>query len=210
MTYAERNEIEAEAPDVVIVATGSFPREDGWQSNLPHLRLQAATGDNVYSSRRIFEVVPERLGRSAVIYDDAGRYEAVGVAEYLVSCGLAVTFVTRHAQFLPIGWRTLRLEPVLRRLEKGMFRLIPNANVAEIGNGTADILRIGTPAPERVEADTVVLISGNLAFDELYTTLHDRRNDAAPCELKRIGDALSPRDLQAAIAKGHMTARAIT
>jgi hypothetical protein len=54
-----------------------------------------------------------------------------------------------------------------------------------------------------VPADTVVLITPNEPMRGLYDALRQHHKHIA-----LIGDALAPRDLQAAIAEGHRTMRA--
>lgn len=206
-TYAERDEIRAEAPDVVIMATGSSPRMDGWQSNIPHAPILGVDQPHVFHSHDIFDVPRAKLGDSAVIYDDIGQYEAVGIAEYLIAQGLSVTFVTRHPLLSPMGARTIRIEPALKRLQMGSFTLIANANLVEIGKGSADYRIIGSDTVQRISADCAVLISGNLPIAEVHDQMIDGLNEPVPFLLKRIGDALSPRDLQAAMAEGHMAGR---
>lgn len=208
-TYAEIGEIYAETPDAVIVATGSYPRMDGWQSNLAHLPIEGCDGKQVFNSHDIFDADRSQLGRNTVIYDDIGHYEAVAVAEYLITQGLAVTFITRHPMLSPIGARTVRIERALTRLHAGTFTLVANANLARIGEDFVDYNVIGRTERRSVPADSVVLISGNLPLADIYQSARDRRNDTHPFSLEIIGDAKSPRDLQAAIAEGHMAGRTL-
>src|SRR3546814_15658119 len=42
---------------------------------------------------------PQKLKKSAVIFDDVGHFEAIAVAEYLIEKGLSVTFVTGEYTF---------------------------------------------------------------------------------------------------------------
>ena len=59
------------------------------------------------------------------------------------------------------------------------------------------------PTIATVPADTVVLITPNEPMRSLYDELRQHHRHIA-----LIGDALAPRDLQAAIAEGHRTMRA--
>ena len=106
-TYAEKSEIDAEKPDAVIIATGSTPRMDGWQANVPDMRARGMVQPHVHSSHTIFDVPTGKLGKTAVIYDDVGHFEALAVAEYLVKQGVAVTFITKHPQIAPKMFATM-------------------------------------------------------------------------------------------------------
>lgn len=206
-SYAETGDVLSEHPDAVIVATGSTPRMDGIQASVPGRPALGVAQAHVYSSHDIYDVPRAKLGRSAVVFDDVGHYEALGVAEYLITQGLAVTFVTRFASLAPKIDAIQRLEPVLRRLRQGEFSLRVRGRIVEIG--TADC-KIGWLEGERIDsvaADTVVMVgypSGNAA---LYRELVDGNKGPRHIELKIIGDAAAPRDLQVAIREGHMVGR---
>jgi hypothetical protein len=59
-------------------------------------------------------------------------------------------------------------------------------------------------AEKLVAADTVVLITPNEPMRDLFDALRDRLPD-----VRLIGDAAGPRDIQAAIADGYRSALAI-
>ncbi|MFD2577537.1 FAD-dependent oxidoreductase [Novosphingobium colocasiae] len=62
-TYAEREEILAEEPDAVIIATGSQPRMDGWSADIPGEPTRGTSESNVYSSYEIFRSAAREAGR---------------------------------------------------------------------------------------------------------------------------------------------------
>lgn len=206
-TYAEEAEILAEHPDAVLVATGAMPRGDGRLAANPGIEIAGHDRPNVHSGRDIFDVPLVALGGHAVVYDDVGHYEAIAVAEYLIEHGVAVTFVTRHAGFAPTVDGFVRTEPALRRLRQGDFTLVPRARIDAVGDGTCTLAWIEGGATWEVIADRVVIVGYNRPLTDVYDRLAQPRANRPPLKLRRIGDADAPRDLQAAIASGHMAGR---
>ena len=206
-TFAEAQEVLAEAPDAVIVATGSLPRMDGVQAWNPGFPAQAVDQVHVYSSHDIFDVPRERLGRSALVLDDVGHYEAIGVAEHLIEAGLKVSFVTRLSAMTPPMDVAMRLEPALHRLHKGDFTLHIRSRLIEIGRDSCEIGAIDGEQTTSIPADTVVLVTFNEAQAGIYYALGGGTRARRDFALHVVGDAHSPRDLLAAIREGHMAGR---
>lgn len=204
-TYIERDDVEEIAPDVVIVATGSMPRMDGEQHLSPGLVAKGMGHRSVISSHELLTQGTNRdWGRSAVVFDDTGHYEAVAAAEFLLNRGVAVTFVTAHKMFAPKLEPALSDEAALERLAAaGDFRLVTYGQLLGVEDGKARIGRRFGGASE-VEADTVVFVSHNAPNNELLGTLADWPGQVIP-----VGDVRSPRYLQTAIREGHMAARTL-
>jgi 2,4-dienoyl-CoA reductase-like NADH-dependent reductase (Old Yellow Enzyme family) len=204
-TYVEAAEVRAIAPDAVIVATGSEPRLDGRQYRSPGRVAAGMDRSHVISSHDLLLAGRDReFGTSALVYDDAGHYEAVAAAEALIERGLAVTFATGLSRFAPALEASLSAEPALERLARGRFRLITYARLDEVRERTAVISRrFGGPA-EEIAAETVVFVSHNRCRRDLVDEL---RGFAGTVTL--VGDARSPRYLQVAIREGHLAARGL-
>lgn len=202
-TYLEISDIAAIRPDVVVLATGSSPRMDGWQRHRPAHKVKGADKSHVISSTEIFSVPVSRLGSSAVVMDDVGHYEAIAVAEYLITQGLQVTYVTRHLSFAPLMDNTLRSGPAYARLNRsGKFALRIRATLHQIDDKTVTLFdETQDPKPEVLPADTVVLVGYNKSNNELQPLLEKQG-----LEVRCIGDALSPRYIEGAIRDGYMTA----
>ena len=192
------------AADVDSLA-GSLPRMDGRQYLSPGKSAAGMNRQQVISSHDLLlENSNRNWGRSAVVYDDAGHYEAVAAAEFLIERGVAVTFVTGLNRFAPGLETSLSAEPALERLGKGDFRFVPYARLAEVGEGNARVEYRYGGKPLDLEADTVVFVSHNASNRELIDALADWGGTVVA-----VGDARSPRYLQTAIREGHLAARGI-
>lgn len=145
------------------------------------------------------------LGTRAVVLDDVGHYPAIGVAELLLEAGVAVAFVTRHHSLGEMVEGALMREPALRRLtgHASGFRLMPRAHLAEVTETDALIRSLDADVEERVAADMVVLMSGNVPNTAFADALAGSGYDG---EVRVVGDALAPRWLEMAIHSGHHAA----
>jgi len=206
-TFVEAQDINAESPDAVIVATGSLPRMDGVQANNPTLPANGVDQPHVHSSHDIFDVPHDRLGRSALVFDDVGHYEAIAVAEHLIEKGLKVSYVTRLSSMTPPMDVAMRMEPALHRLRKGDFSLHVRSRLIEIGKNECQIGSLDGEQTSRVPADTVVLVTFNEAQAGIYYELGGGTRAKRDYSLHIVGDAHSPRDLLVAIREGHMAGR---
>jgi 2,4-dienoyl-CoA reductase-like NADH-dependent reductase (Old Yellow Enzyme family)/thioredoxin reductase len=202
--YIEASDVTSIKPDVVIVATGSSPRLDGVQHLSPGQVAAGMEQAHVVSSHDVLmDATGKNWGPNAVVYDDTGHYEAVAAAEFLISKGVAVTFVTGQASFAPKLDASFSSAPALERLAAGKFRLVTYARLAEIGKDSVRIAyRYG--GDFTVPANTVVFVSYNRCNRELPDALPDWQG-----EMHVVGDAVSPRYLQTAIREGHMAGRGI-
>jgi len=206
-TFAEAEDVLAENPDVVIVATGSLPRMDGYQAARPEAPVPGFTQRHVLSSHDLLFANPATYGASAVVFDDVGHYEGIAAAEQLIAHGVKVTFVARHSSFAPQIEVIVRTSPALRRLRKGDFTLVVGGRLVEIGTNSCTIGYLDGDQTWDVPADTVVFISYNDAQSDIYRALGGGTRAAKPYQLHLIGDANAPRDLLMAIREGHFAGR---
>jgi 2,4-dienoyl-CoA reductase-like NADH-dependent reductase (Old Yellow Enzyme family)/thioredoxin reductase len=203
-TFMDAADVQRENADVVIVATGSTPRMDGVQAMVP---AQAAMGvdlPHVISSTDLLTDRKRVFGQHALVFDDVGHYEAVAAADLLIEKGVAVTFATRCSSFAPIVDSWTRAEPALERLQRGRFRLLTRMQLLEVRANDSVLRPLQGNTREIVPAELVVLVLARSPLAGLYQELRG----TVP-RLVLVGDALSPRDLQAAIREGHMAARNI-
>jgi 2,4-dienoyl-CoA reductase-like NADH-dependent reductase (Old Yellow Enzyme family) len=204
-TYLDADEIEAEGADVVIVAIGAALEAPLRQIQIPAETLVPEPGTQLVSSLALFSDRKADWGRSAVVVDEIGHYEAIACAEYLLEKGLAVTFVTRHKLFAPGIDITLRTQSALERLyARGDFTLRVGSHVAAARPGAADVKPLYGQAIETFAADTIVWAGIRAGQAELFEDLQARGLNTV-----RIGDAVAARNLQTAIREGHLAARAL-
>lgn len=201
-SYVSAQEIAELSPDLVIVATGSTPRMDGVQVTNPGEPIDGFGQRHVMSSVDLF-TAPPRKAEHAVVIDDLGHYEAIGVAEYLIRQGVSVDFVTRHYAFAPLIETAHMTEPALARLERGEFRIHTRSRALRITadeveiSPTYDYLGANARAVKRIPADTVVFVSANRSVNHLVDELGE-----LGVEAKAVGDAFAPRFLESATREG--------
>jgi hypothetical protein len=98
----------------------------------------------------------------------------------------------------------MRVDPALHYLSKGSFRVITYAHLTEIRSGEAMVRPLQSDKAERISAGLVVMVSPREPLAELYGELLGK----VPV-LHIVGDARTPRDLQAAVREGHIAGRFI-
>lgn len=208
-TYMDEADIQAEASDAVIIATGSTPRMDGIQHSHPGQPIRGIGRRNVLSSEQLLMSPPNYLGETAVVIDDVGHYEAIGCCEHLLNAGLSVTYVTRLKM---MGLRiqdSLMIEPFLQRVQDKAFTHIDRHRVVEIEDRalllSPTAMTGEASKPQRIAADTVVFVSGNQPNRDLYDAMEPYYGANAHV----VGDANAPRFLAVAIREGHIAGAAV-
>ena len=211
-TYAEADEILAENPDVVIIATGGIPDTD----------ILKAGNDLAVSSWDIIagDVAP---GQNVLIYDDGADHPGMMAADVVAASGAHLEYVSPERQIAPdIGG--INITPYMRRLlpRDVRFTLCRRALLAE---RDGDQIRVtlgsdyGDFSAERM-VDQVIVEHGTLPLDDVYFALKPQSsnlgevdydaliegrpqtittNPEGRFQLFRIGDAVSSRNIHAAI-----------
>lgn len=201
-TYVDADELLDEGPDAVIVATGSQPRMDGVQLSNPGEVVTGMEQPHVLSSHELFEGTRKYAGTHAVVVDDLGHFEAIAVAEKLMSQGFVVSFISRHNAFAPLVETAQMTEPALQRLSRGEFSVRLRSRLVAIEEERVLVAPIyldpGSNHTESIPANVVVFVSFNRSNREIYDDLQGK------IDVKVVGDANSPRFLQAAIHEGHV------
>ena len=146
----------------------------------------------------------DHAGRSAVVLDDIGHYEAVAAAEFLVDRGASVTYVTGSGSFAPKMNGSFRNDVALQYLYRGRFRLLVGHQLTRITPEDCEVRPLQGERSESVRADLVVLVTNKRPARELCDALRGR-----VATVEAIGDAASPRTLQDAVRDGHLAARRI-
>ena len=211
-SFTDEEAVWAEAPDVVIIATGGLPHTD----ILAEGNGLTASAWDILSG----DVAP---GVNVLIYDDAGDYAGLQAAEKIAATGAKVEIVTRDRTFAP-EVMAMSLTPALRELQKRDVTFTVtwkldavhrdgNALMATLGSDYGGVSR------ER-RVDQVVVNHGTRPLDDVYFDLlegstnrgevdyealiagHPQQVVCDPggaYQLFRIGDAVAARNTHAAI-----------
>jgi 2,4-dienoyl-CoA reductase-like NADH-dependent reductase (Old Yellow Enzyme family)/thioredoxin reductase len=221
-SFADAGAVLADAPDVVVVATGG----------LPHTGVLAQGDDLAVSAWDILsgDAAP---GKTVLIYDDAGDYPALQAAETIAATGAAVEIVTRDRSVFP-EVMAMSATPAMRVLQAADVTFTVTWKLDAVrrdGNGLVALLGsdYGGAVRER-RVDQVVVNAGTRPLDELYLDLRDGssnggeldhaafiegrpqrivRNPDGAYRLFRIGDAVSSRNTHAAIYDGLRLMKAV-
>lgn len=207
-TYMDSNDALAENADVVIIATGAQPTEphEFVQTADPATQLRIAPDARVLSSIDLVMDDAGDYGKTALVYDDIGHYEAIACCEKLIEHGAEVTYVTRHLMFAPTVEITGRTQAAQRRFHKaGKFRIVTQSALVSIDKGSSRIKPLFGDTTEDIVADTVVLVGYRESQREIWEELRGSID-----QLHIVGDARSMRDIQPAMREGHLAARSIT
>jgi mycofactocin system FadH/OYE family oxidoreductase 2 len=189
----------AEKPDVVIVSTGSVPKEHP---------VGGADGPEVYNVWQVLngEVT---LGQKVCLIDYDGHQRATATAEFIANLGKTVHMITSSlfigAELGPTQDLYLSRQ---RLLQKGVT-FTPDIAVMEVGGdaGTKTVKGFNVYSniwDEWGPFDCIVLAMGQRVDDSLYMGLKGK----VP-ELYRIGDCVAPRKVDMAIWEGHKLGREI-
>lgn len=211
-SLADEETVRAEAPEVVIIATGG----------LPHTDVLEDGNDLVISAWDILsgDVAP---GANVLIYDDASDHAGLQAAEKIAQAGGRVEIMTRDRSFAPevMG---MSLTPSMRELQKHdvvftvTWKLI---GVQRDGNALKALIGsdYGGATRER-QVDQVVVNHGTRPLDDLYFELKPSSSNLGEVDyealvagqpqtttsnpdgryqLFRIGDAVAARNTHAAI-----------
>jgi 2,4-dienoyl-CoA reductase-like NADH-dependent reductase (Old Yellow Enzyme family)/thioredoxin reductase len=211
-TYAHADDVLAEKPDIVFLATGGVPNTE----------IIQAGSDLVVSTWDILSGATKPAQR-VLVYDDNGAHPGMQAAEFLAEAGSTVEIVTPERYFAPEigGLNHAAYAEVFHRHD---VRITINARVVSVQrDGNALRATIGSDhGPELFErsVDQVVVEHGTLPITELYEALRPSsvnlgevdyealigglpqtvtRNPAGTFRLFRIGDAVASRNIHAAI-----------
>lgn len=213
-TWADVESIQANNPDIVMIATGGLPNTELFESK--------EDAQNVVTSWDIIsgDVKP---ADNILIYDESGDHPGLQAAEVAALAGSKVEIMTPDRTFAP-EIMAMNLVPYMRVLQdKDVTFTVTRRLLSVEKAGNKLNAKIGTDysdLKQTQEYDQIVINYGTLPFDELYFELkplstnlgavdHDAliageqqktiRNEKGSFQLFRIGDAVSARNTHAAI-----------
>ncbi|MBU3948703.1 MAG: FAD-dependent oxidoreductase [Proteobacteria bacterium] len=184
--------VEKEAPDAVVVATGSLTAK----SPVP-----GGDQDNVVN---VWDVLSDKveLGENVIVVDGGeGHWQFMSTAEYIVQKGKQVEMVSAltFIGFDLIATTDLPASYIRLRSKGAVFS--PNTIVKSISGNTVELIDIYAGAVRKVEGvDNVVMVTHNRANNELYKSLKGKVK-----ELHCVGDCVAPRKGIDAIYDGYTT-----
>jgi 2,4-dienoyl-CoA reductase-like NADH-dependent reductase (Old Yellow Enzyme family)/thioredoxin reductase len=211
-SWADADTVQAETPDVVIIATGG----------MPHTKVLTKGNELVVSAWDIIagDVKP---GADVLVFDDAGDHAGLQAAEFLANAGAKVEIMTPDRSFAP-EVMAMNLTPYMRALQNKEVTFTVTYRLEAVEkDGNQLIAHVGSDyggvRKQRV-IDQIVVNHGTIPLDEIYFDLkpvstnlgemsHEQliagvpqsivRNADGDFQLFRIGDAVSARNTHAAI-----------
>ena len=209
--YAEAEDVLAEAPDVVVVASGGLPDTD------------CVEGGDLCAS--VWDVLSGDVqpGQNILLFDDNGQHQGPSCADWLAEQGAQVELVTPDRMACQ-EMGGLSYPVYLEHFYEKGVQVTPDRNLIRVeraGNGLRAVLRnVYTDREETREADQIVVEHGSIPVDEVFVELkeraanrgitdydrllsdrpqHDGPLDDGAFLLFRVGDAVSSRNIHAAI-----------
>lgn len=191
---ATRSAVLAEAPDLVVCATGASPVD-------PELAIRGHA--RVVTVWELLSGAVEGIpGRAVVVDDGSGFWHGVSAAELLAGRGAAVELVTR-ARGVALTIPHESVGNVMRRLRANAVRFRTLVNVTEVsGTSVALADAISGEPVDGTEADLVVVRTRLRVNDELAHQL-----EGAVPAIAVIGDCASPRRLNHAVLEADQAIR---
>jgi NADPH-dependent 2,4-dienoyl-CoA reductase/sulfur reductase-like enzyme len=210
--YAERHDVLAENPHIVVIATGGLPNRDilSFGTDLVH-----DTWDVL--SRTV------QLNGDVLVYDDNGSYPALDAAEVLARCGARVAYLSPERTFAPdLG--SVTYPGYLEQFGRYGVSITLNMRLVGVKRGdgrlVAHLLDEYAEQPADRVVDHVVVEHGTAPMADLYFELQSasvnhgevdldalvavrpqriRRNESGSYQLFRVGDAVASRNVHAAM-----------
>ena len=133
-----------------------------------------------------------------VLFDDDHFYMGGAIAEQLRRAGCDVTLVTPASEVSSWTQNTLDQHTVQKQLLELGVRIMTAHNLTAIRHGAVDIACTYTDQAQTLDCAATVLVTMRSPVDDLWT---------GQPGLTRIGDALGPSTIAAAVYSGHRFAR---
>jgi dimethylamine/trimethylamine dehydrogenase len=145
-----------------------------------------------------------------IVYDDDHYYMGGVIAEKLRRAGLPVTLVTPESMVSAFTQYTLEQARIQSRLIELGVTVLTATDLVALHAGEAEIACAYTGRTRRIAAGSVVLVTMQAPEEALYRELAARPEALAAAGIRkivRIGDALAPGIIAAAVWSGHRFAR---
>jgi NADPH-dependent 2,4-dienoyl-CoA reductase/sulfur reductase-like enzyme len=211
-TYAETEEVLAEEPDIVVIATGGVPNT----SFLDEGEDLVTTSWDVLSGAA-------KPAETVLLYDDNGAHAGMTAAELIAGAGSRLEIVTPERVLAPEVGGT-NYPAYFKAISEADARITLNLRLERVTReGNELVAQFFNDYSRRIErrvAQQIVVEHGTLPNEDLYFALKPlsrnlgeidhaaliacrpqtlARNPQARFELYRIGDAVSSRNIHAAV-----------
>ncbi|HEY3976120.1 MAG TPA: mycofactocin system FadH/OYE family oxidoreductase 2 [Streptosporangiaceae bacterium] len=193
-----------EAPDAVILATGSRPARPAW----------AGGQARVIDVREVADGTHAPAG-TVVVIDELGFHPATSTAELLADRGCQVEMITSAMVIgqdlnLTLDYETWNIRAGAKGIRQRTDLVVVGARAAAAGAGgrparlVLDLLHHPTGTARELPCDWAACAVPAQPADELWHAL-----DGAPFELHRVGDCRAPRRAHAAVIEGDRAGAAL-
>jgi dimethylamine/trimethylamine dehydrogenase len=187
----------------VAIATGSTWRADGVGRRLlkplPIAEgVDVLTPDDLMAGRR-------PVAGPVIVFDDDHYYMGGILAELLAREGHAVTLVTANGEASTWMKMTMEQHRVQARLLEVGVTIVPHRVPTRVEAGEIELACVYSGRPERRPCASIVLVTARLPQKGLAEELVARRADwadAGIASVTRVGDALAPGTIAAAVWAG--------
>jgi pyruvate/2-oxoglutarate dehydrogenase complex dihydrolipoamide dehydrogenase (E3) component len=187
--------------DFVIVATGSLPRETGFQKALPHVEtLPGIETGHVWAVEDVMQR-NARLGKRVVLLDEGGNMRGCGTAWKIAEDGHEVTLVTPDPLVGKELQRTAADYPLRQRLAQLRVRFVLESAITHWSKEGATVLSFLDGSEQQIPADSLVLATTNMAEDTVAREL-----EGTGVAFRNIGDSAAPRQAPFVISEGRKVA----
>ncbi|MHA1528765.1 MAG: oxidoreductase [Alphaproteobacteria bacterium] len=191
----------------VILATGATWRRDGvgrWLSR----PLEWAASERVFTPDDIMDgTVPDG---PVAIYDDDHYYMASVIARKLRAGGAEVTLITPNSTVASFSSVTNEQRLTQAGLLDAGIGIRTDRAISGFDGDSVEMVCTLTGRPEAIPARSLVVVTAREPDDRLYyeiTSDAARLADSAIRSVTRIGDAVAPGTIAAAVHAGHRVAR---
>jgi len=193
---------------VVVVARGSHWRKDGMGRTNTIGSIPGSEAGHVITASDVLAGV--MLQSPVVVFDDEHHYLGGAIAEKLLNDGLAVTLMTPAPVVSAWSEETLDQDIIQSRLVELGVDIVTGYNLTAIETDRVEVGGVYDERARSVKYAAVVMVTSRIPKDGLYYGLKNRPAalaEAGISTIKRIGDALGPGLIAAAVWSGHRYAR---
>jgi 2,4-dienoyl-CoA reductase-like NADH-dependent reductase (Old Yellow Enzyme family)/thioredoxin reductase len=188
--------VEKDCPDVIIIATGSYPF-------VREFTGQQGAKMNIIDSRRAI-IHSDEVGENVLFFDDIGYWQGAGVADYVSLLCKELTIVTPKMT-LGKDIEDTSVFMIHKRLYRFGAEIIPSHVVSKIDGSNIIIENVFNHQKTVVEdVDTLIVAESARSDNALYKQLK-----MAGKNVIGIGDCIAPRTVRHCILNAEEVARSI-